>query len=355
MEDKKPWKRIGVTKSCKAETVATMTSNAENSPFLKMPLEIRLVINRYAVGDQMIHSFLPMTHIYVYDLAFCGADTSQAYEQSVLGFSVSLNGADRTRLAKSSRSLHEQCSHPTSRVPLPAHYLALLGASRQIYYEASNIFWTTTTFSFNCDYYFSRFIKSLNYVQRNSLTQLHIDIEWVYPGMDGWGTLLRNPHLTDTLRGLKSLQINLAMNINKRSWEALGEKVIEPLYRFRKPALVRVQVVISDREDRFSDALDSRPALWDNVGYTWLEKRALACRYETRLLTGFQGEELDAEVERRLGLEEQQRQALLLAKDPRGHEKEIIDLTEEEIIDLTSEDGLQQEDEADDRDDEIQD
>ena len=79
---------------------------------------------------------------------------------------------------KPERERHARCCKRRNRERVN---LQILESSRQLYEEASYVFWSTNTFSFEQSYVLSRFLEYLNASQKQKLQKLHIitDMEFV--------------------------------------------------------------------------------------------------------------------------------------------------------------------------------
>lgn len=313
----------------------------------------------HAIGDQMIHLLAEKDDHPVYCHAFCVANMAEAYEESILGCSWIPDEEAPAFFVESHQNRHLQCKDPDGRKPRPRNYLALLTVSRQVYYEANHVFWTTNTFSFDSAYCLEWFMESLNYAQKNKLAKIHLEMRTEYMSFRRWSQAIP-PRLLPVLRGLKSIDVSVDIEVVKRDWENEGPPILKPLLRFQKLALERVRFIVGDRQTLFSNPGSwpfpfihrhaAKNFQWSR--FTWLEKREIACEYEVRLLTGLEGKELKSEVARKLDLERQQwwqRRTLSNGKDQRGlnqDAKEESKAGNRDVIDLMDDDWMAEEDEV---------
>ncbi|KAL8687301.1 MAG: hypothetical protein Q9218_006485 [Villophora microphyllina] len=341
MGDLRPSKRrrIAVKKTSKPGTIALIAANAKSSPLLKVPGEVRKMIYRYVLGDRFIHIFGHNEYdaskgysSMVYRYAFCRADATEAaaYEHSIHGPTDVPTDDDCEYYVASCHNRHVICFDGINGQQSSTTFLALLGVCRQIYYEASEVLWATNTFSFSQAHAFGWFMKSLNYGQRNKIARLHLDID-VFAAGNSWLRAV-SKGLIKTLRSLALLQVSLEIATYRPPGDHYAVPLMDCLLTFCKTPLSQHQVIVGDYEEdhgywnhthKHTHSLstqfinpwagfdDETAAQFPRL--TRLEKRGLACCYETRFRRtqlGLDYEDPTAEISRKMALEEDQREAL---------------------------------------------
>lgn len=163
-----------------------MQSNASKSPLLRLPLEILWMILTELVGNMMIHVNLRRPNDFKRSpLAFNICQATITEEEAVKEFMTRPNNwrasaasqsqfqEDVTRFA----TRHANCTlkHVHRSVPHPKFWLPFLATCRQIYTEATCIFWKTCTFSFQGYGTLVRFSQHLCKQERDLVRRIHID------------------------------------------------------------------------------------------------------------------------------------------------------------------------------------
>ncbi|KAL8722201.1 MAG: hypothetical protein Q9181_007538 [Wetmoreana brouardii] len=346
----RPRKKIAVTKARNAGTIALVKLNADTSPLLKLPAELRKKIFTYVIGDQLIHiGRFKQCDGSLIRHALCTADTSEAtaYEESILGYSQIPEWEDPVCYVEIFGSRHEACmpwpgkvychdsSNDSQNNPpaeqIPTMDLSLLSVSRQAYEEANHILWTTNTFCIDSPSAFKSVITSLNFGQKNKLAKLHIAMRLANESenhmvRDKWCKAI-NDRLVEKLRGLESLDVCLELDVLACDWESCDDPLLAPLLSFQQLPLEKTRVIIGDRQSSLWSILWwllAHPAssthgrrefvTKEEVRFTRIEKRELACHYETRLLSSAGNIDVSAEVTRRLELERQARETKSLTE-----------------------------------------
>ncbi|KAL8699669.1 MAG: hypothetical protein Q9201_005876 [Fulgogasparrea decipioides] len=386
LDGPRPRKKIAVTKTRNAGTIALVKLNADASPLLKLPAELRKKIFTYVIGDQLIHirGYKRWDRPFLQH-AICTADTSEAmaYEESIIGYSQIPKGEDPAYYVENFGSRHEACmprseeayyhnSFKYSRKDrpkekIPTMDLSLLSVSRQAYEEANQILWTTNTFCIDSPSAFKGFVTSLNFAQKNKMAKLHIAMRLAnqsenHTVRDKWDKAI-NDRLIQKLRGLKSLDVCLELEVLACDWDSCDDPLLAPLLSFQQLPLEKARVIVSDRQKSlwsFLWWLLAHPAssihgrrefvTGDEVRFTRIKKRAFACHYETRLLSNAGIIDVSAEVNRKLELERQARETMSLTEGQKESNKEDAptnavtqgeDGTEENRHEIKSEDKTQ--------------
>lgn len=84
--------------------------------------------------------------------------------------------------------------------------LSMLGASRQVYEEASLLLWSTNTFSFEDPESFDKVLSKLTSLQKKRVTKMHISMPWLSYQYEQWERAL-NIRLLQKLKGLKTVHL----------------------------------------------------------------------------------------------------------------------------------------------------
>ncbi|KAK4697525.1 hypothetical protein P7C71_g567, partial [Lecanoromycetidae sp. Uapishka_2] len=294
-------KKQAVTKTNSSKTKAVIRENAENSPLLRMPSEIREKILVNLVGDNFIH----VQHLDPWDLgilkkwtgrddedelkggafrhALCVATKTEqsAYQEMVSGTTTVPKGEDPDYYVEPFKKRHQNCmvfpSHDwqavisTHEKPSLRVGLAVLGVCRQLYEEANHLLWDTNTFSFLDPETCNKFLASLNPAQKRNLRSLHIstfvddfDKPWSrYSTSNAWLSALRLPRV-NMLRNVRSLQLCLDHGCNGTISQIYASTVearaaaqktmiknLEGIMNLRVPDLTQVTIIVSDDRELF--------------------------------------------------------------------------------------------------------
>ncbi|KAL8928940.1 MAG: hypothetical protein Q9172_000692 [Xanthocarpia lactea] len=119
--------------------------------------------------------------------------------------------------------------------------LSVLRASRQIYVEASPIFWTTNTFSFANGDTFERFMAMQNINQTCLVRHLHFVMGLHPQEQRAWDNALSISLIT-TLSGVRSLRLQIVADVENEQWRHLKENL--GLLRLSTLPLTSVEVSV---------------------------------------------------------------------------------------------------------------
>lgn len=167
---------------------SSITRNASTSPLLKLPGELREKIFRLVVGDQFIHVRLGhrgecRSAHYAgcttecdlrLQYATCVATVSEnkAYKDFSSGYTDVPQNISLDYYTPTCGERHQGCKpwNENGNIPMiegkleqKGLDLSMLGASRQVYEEASLLLWSTNTFSFEDPESFDKFLKQAHF------------------------------------------------------------------------------------------------------------------------------------------------------------------------------------------------
>ena len=136
-------------------------------------------------------------------------------------------------------------------------HLSALRVCRQIYSEASDVLWTTNTFSFNdAALSFHCFMEERTTYQKQLLRRLRLQMDWVW-GEDGPWNCALDMALIKSLTGLRSLRLQINHSVGAWSYQqarALGGAFalfepghLELVHRMAVMPLANVEVFVGDR------------------------------------------------------------------------------------------------------------
>ncbi|KAL8749946.1 MAG: hypothetical protein Q9184_006607 [Pyrenodesmia sp. 2 TL-2023] len=329
-------KKLAVTKTRKAATIALVNANSRNSRLLKLPIELRTKIFGYVLGDQLIHVEYNMSYAHEstwangplgnvhtqWSLApgfshmVCSADTTEhaAYLKSIYGYSEIPKEEYPDYYSEGCEKRHHRCFIMNEHEDHSARKLSLslLGVSRQTYEEAHGILWTTNTFSFREPSVFNKFVAERNFVQRKKMAKLHLQITWPYLGALDW-TRPSMERLMGNLPGLRNLDLCVEVSFIAQLARGLPTIASDPqlvrylttFAQFQQLPLKQARTIVAE-----SEPFRKQPSGWNNRRFTWLEKRELACYIETRLLSDPSTTDVTEKVACKLEAERLEREAV---------------------------------------------
>ena len=208
--------------------------NAENSPLLRFPSEVREEILVNIVGDNLIH----VKYLYGDDLIEARrAEGKEADEVEKSWDLLDILGVRRRRIrtdqgafrrgtcraVQSEQDAYEEMISGHATRPeddSPGFFvdqlevltqeerkartvdLNILGVCRQLYEEANHLLWATNVFSLDDSVSFDKFLGSLNPAQKRNLTGLHLHTKigcWSYnydmTSLENWATAFKMPYI----------------------------------------------------------------------------------------------------------------------------------------------------------------
>lgn len=290
------------------DSIHSTARNAQESPLLRLPAELRERIWAYAFGMKTVHpignalrhwdtsprrskewvvSFRPCREEYSDD---------EIYKMSLDG---QLDGSphfwkhpgmmDTDWEVAHHRGLHLCARWHLQKIPGEPHLIPPV--CKQLYYEAIPAAWKTITFSFMESGYFQHFLKS-PYARCDLVTQLSIiqlsnsgDAFW-----DGWMSALKSP-LMSKFTSLQGLNLILR-NHDYRSWAHPTPSVSNimetpPYYCKILPTIIRKFQGYSLEKNRTTVLITSH--YWENdggdyTGFPVTERRIMAEVVRTHLL-----------------------------------------------------------------------
>ena len=218
----KPCKKALKSGSLSSLNQPRIRRNSLESPFLRAPYDVREKILRLVVGDHLIHLSshdpypggpckLDKRHIR-HSICVCPFTEDDAYQKFSNGGEedFAYAGHHMGCLLNESQTTTAQC-----RIDLQ-----ILGASRQSYEEALNLFWNTNMFSFPIDDYrtFSAFVSRLNAQQRGKIAKVQISAS-SYEDLEQ-DELSRHvsPEALRQLKGLRTLHIHFLQRPRLFEW-----------------------------------------------------------------------------------------------------------------------------------------
>ncbi|KAL8687303.1 MAG: hypothetical protein Q9218_006487, partial [Villophora microphyllina] len=313
-----------------------MEMNQENSPLLnKLPPEVRNTIFSYAVGGETIHFHRDDQSYGLRHTVCVVPDGDQmAYHTSIMGPRVSPSWYHIESFSRR----HFFCMpepHKRFNILRRPFDISLLLVSHQISAEAMPALWKSNAFSFTDSRTFALFMGKLNAVQKSQLANLHICSEFNGDYHSNWAGVTHQ-RLLQSLRGLKSFELSLDVEQCRRQAPPVrrgGEEYpaffLGPFETVQQLQIKEARVMVTDvryhgGNHKYPDNIwtnPENPLTWmsrvafDWKRFNWLEKRALACDFETRLEHGSDTSvDITAETKRRLGLEELARVELEASK-----------------------------------------
>ena len=129
----------------------------------------------------------------------------------------------------------------------PMLNLSNLGACRQMYEEASVLFWTTNTFSFEAAASFRTFVDALHSTQITKLTRIHIDFALNPFWAQQWERSLP-PTLISKLDGLRTLHATFDQCLGFELTHS-QLRMLQPVSRMQILPLKHVTVVVGDHDN----------------------------------------------------------------------------------------------------------
>ena len=268
--------------------------DALNSPFLRLPGELRDRIFRYVIGDQLIHLLSCSTRSFIHTTCIATQSESRAYQEFKSSHqSVSKENPEepipfQTRhahckpWAPKERGEQLKWRNPdgAAQVPYPKLDLCIMRACKQTYVECSFLLWTTNTFSFEDPLTLRRFVDKMNTVQKKQLTTIHIEKPWISHESDGWSKLL-NVTLLKKLSSLKTLHVTFFTSpwvfIKGYIRAPITSDDTEPTFAMKMLPLSNVTVVIADYEKDYDEGMQSKR-------WTISKKREVAEEFRQKLL-----------------------------------------------------------------------
>lgn len=243
-------KQVAVKPTKDQATIVTYESNASVSPLLRLPLELRVKIWRYAVGDQVIHVLSDRLNGFSHEV--CSTECFIERKPNSLEADVNSEpnngpstGLDRFAakligppIRESWEDTHRSClgmGRPSSVVNIQRLTLGVLGVSRQVYFECFDVFWSTNQFSIDDPYTLPLFLISLRLSQKVKLRNLQLSVI----GSSGFWSLKITQNQIRLLRGLRNLHLCFA-----ETWVADDAQDLSVLLYLQKLSLEHVTVTI---------------------------------------------------------------------------------------------------------------
>ncbi|KAL8710742.1 MAG: hypothetical protein Q9220_004760 [cf. Caloplaca sp. 1 TL-2023] len=294
---RKSKKKVAVKKARTAATIAKVKANAETSPLLRLPAEIRSKIFTLVLGGNHVHIHYDSDETF-FSHALCLDDYSAISNERAarLGALLSLEQEDTDSLALSWRICHRLCLYQLPSPHLLGVNLSLLRVSRQIYEEANHILWTTNEFMFDSEYGFKEFMNTLNFAQKRKLAQVYISTYPLSDHQKHWSTKTTRRRFSG-LQGLKTLDISIKLGDYPQEWVEASAKdmeyLVKPFLGLGSLSVRGARIVLSRNQDIYEMILcladlgmASKEMLSsaDDVKFTWLERRWNDEEFEAHLL-----------------------------------------------------------------------
>ena len=243
-------KQVAVKPTKDPATIARYDSNASVSPLLRLPLELRTKIWRYAVGDQVIHVLSDRLNGFSHEV--CNTECFTERRPNVLEADINSepNNESSTDLDKLAAKLdgppireswedtHRSClgmGRPPFAVNIQKLTLGVLGVSRQVYFECFDVFWSTNQFSIDDPYTLPLFLISLRLSQKVKLRNLQLTVI----GSSGFWSLKMTQSQIRLLRGLRNLHLCFA-----ETWVADDAQDLSVLLYLQELSLEHVIVTV---------------------------------------------------------------------------------------------------------------
>ncbi|KAL8757712.1 MAG: hypothetical protein Q9184_004130 [Pyrenodesmia sp. 2 TL-2023] len=292
-----PSKKVAVEGAREASIPAVIQKNKTDSPLLRLPDEILKEIITFVVGGHTLHVkygehqpspssksvFRGLRH------GICTAQQSEevAYKDSKYGCADIPYGQHPEFYVQPYSIRHDPCfksfvAHYKSRLSI-----AVLYVSRLVYETADHVLLSTNTFAFTDPPSLAVFMGALHPQRIATVNKLQLALPWGVGSSHGdrndgapWTDTLA-PNIMGALTGLKTLEITLEprccsepylhpQNIRRRSFRRL------------RPRSARVMV--SDNQNTVLRRIYRAGGSERDRRLTWVQKREVACFYETCLV-----------------------------------------------------------------------
>ncbi|MCJ1259062.1 hypothetical protein MMC24_006897 [Lignoscripta atroalba] len=190
------------------ELIAISQRNFEVSPLLRLPAEIRNKIWYHLLGGNLFHIYGETGNLFHWLCTQPLAEATTCRNKRCIP--VPFNGDDALYVSDCHVS-HEQLvtHHGYGPNESDESGLAVLRTCRQIYTEASVVYFQGNTFSFQHPETFEGFLRTLHINQTHRFpTSIHISAQWSDPAANTWDNLI-TPVLVCQLHALQSLTLCL--------------------------------------------------------------------------------------------------------------------------------------------------
>jgi hypothetical protein len=191
----------------------------------------------------------------VWSATYCALKDSEQHSNAVVLPTPFQNGQDSTDTIE--EHPHAGCrmvNRPTNEDK--RLYLQVLRTCRQIYLEASRVFWNTNTFSFNNPNVLKMFMDDRKTAQKQLLRKLHLDMKWHWRFQKrAWEKALTLT-LIRSLKGLRTFHLHIEQSLlnreadweDKPAWETdlLNDTYFEDVMKLKILPLETVTVNITN-------------------------------------------------------------------------------------------------------------